>query len=186
MAHIVHCRVCKQNIDIDSSHNWIMPSTNWYYHPKCYEDWIMSKRERALSIERSEEDWFTLLKEYVYRDVKLPGLDWTKINSQWNNFLKTKKFTPKGIYFAVIYFYEVQHGNAELAKGGIGIVSSIYYESAQYWANLETRRKGVLEDIVRQMEARRQRPVMNIADVARRNGPRLKFSLDDIGEDEDD
>ena len=133
MAHIVHCRVCKQKIDIDSSHNWIMPSTNWYYHSKCYEDWIMSKRERA-----------------------------------------------------VIYFYEVQHGNAELAKGGIGIVGSIYYESAQYWANLETKRKGVLDDIVRQMEARRQRPVINVADVARRNGPRIKFSLDDIGEDEDD
>lgn len=186
MAHIVHCRVCKQKIDIDSSHNWIMPSTNWYYHPKCYEDWIMSKRERALSVERSEEDWFTLLKEYIYRDVKLPGIDWTKVNSQWKNFLKAKKFTPKGIYFAVIYFYEVQHGNAELAKGGIGIVGSIYYESAQYWANLETKRKGVLDDIVRQMEARRQRPVINVADVARRNGPRIKFSLDDIGEDEDD
>ena len=73
-----------------------------------------------------------------------------------------------------------------MAKGGIGIVGSIYYESAQYWANLETKRKGVLDDIVRQMEARRQRPVINVADVARRNGPRIKFSLDDIGEDEDD
>lgn len=186
MAHIVHCRVCKKEIDIDSSHNWVMPSTNWYYHTTCYENWIKQKGERALTAERTTDEWFALLKDYVYRDIKMPGLDWQKITSQWRNYLKTKNFTPKGVYFAVIYFYEVQHGNAELAKGGIGIVSNIYYESAQYWSNLEAKRKGTLEGIVKQIAARQNRAILNVVDTARRNAPKLKFNLEDVGEDEDD
>ena len=186
MPHIVHCRICKREIDIDASHEWIMPSTNWYYHPNCYESRIKQKGERAVSVERTSDEWFSLLKDYIYRDIKIPGLDWSKVSSQWKNFLKTKNFTPKGIYFAVLYFYEVQHGNVELAKGGIGIVSNIYNESAQYWANLENKRKGTLENIVKQMAARQNRPILNVVDVARRNAPKLKFSLDDIGEEEND
>ena len=89
-------------------------------------------------------------------------------------------------YFAVIYFYEVQHGNAELAKGGIGIVSNIYNESAQYWSNLEMKRKGTLEDIVKQMTARLNRPIVSIKDTNRRNTSRIKYNLDDIGDDTDD
>ena len=185
MAHIVHCRVCKQKIDLDSSHDWVMPATNWYYHSKCYADWIKRKGERALSVERTEEEWFSLLKDYVYRDIKLPGIDWAKITSQWNNFLKTKKFTPKGIYFAVIYFYEVQHGNAEMAKGGIGIVSNIYYDSAQYWSNLEVKRKGILEEVVQQIAIRQNRPILTIKEPNKARN-RLKYSLDDILEETDD
>lgn len=184
MSHIVHCRICKKEIDLDASSNWIMPATNWYYHPQCYDDWIQRKAERALSAERSSSEWFDLLKEYLYRDIKLPGIDWPKITSQWNNFLKTRNFTPKGMYFAIIYFYEVQHGNAEMAKGGIGIVPNIYLESAQYWANLEAKRKGTLEGIVKQMLMRQNRPVWNVTDMARRNAPKLKYNLDDIGEEE--
>lgn len=186
MAHIVKCRVCKREIDIDAAHDWIMPSTNYYYHAQCYDDWIKSKSERAVSVERSEEDWFTLLKDYIWRDIKLPNIDWAKVSSQWKNFLKTKNFTPKGIYFAVIYFYEIQHGNVELAKGGIGIVANIYYESAKYWSNLESKRKGTLDGIIRQMIARQNRPILTIIDTARRNSQKSKYSLDDIGEDEDD
>ena len=185
MAHIVHCRVCKHEIDIDSSHDWIMPATNWYYHPSCYKDWIARKSDRAITVDREEQDWFDLLKDYLWRDLKMPGSDWAKVHSQWRNYL-TKKYTPKGIYFAVIYFYEVQHGNAELAKGGIGIVSNIYNESAQYWSNLEMKRKGTLEDIVKQMTARLNRPTVSIKDTNRRNTSRIKYSLDDIGDDTDD
>ena len=186
MAHIIHCRVCKQPIDIDSSHDWMMPATNWYYHPKCYQDWIARKGERSVAVDRQEQEWFELLKDYLWRDLKMPGITWQKITSQWRNYLSSTKYTPKGIYFAVIFFYEVQHGNAEMAKGGIGIVSSIYNDSAEYWSNLEHKRKGTLENILKQMAARVNRPTIAVQDTERRNAPRLKYSLDDIGDDIDD
>lgn len=186
MAHIVHCRVCKKEIDIDSSHDWILPSTNWYYHPNCYQDWIARKGDRSILVNRNENDWYELLKDYLWRDLKMPGLDWQKVTSQWKNFINSKKYTPKGIYFAVIYFYEVQHGNVELAKGGIGIVSSIYHDSAEYWSNLEQKRKGTLDDIVKQMAARLQRPILTVQDTHRRNTSRIKYNLNDIGETDND
>lgn len=180
MAHIVHCRVCKKEIDIDSAHDWVMPSTNYYYHTVCYDDWIARKGNRAITVDRSKQDWYDLLKDYLWRDLKMPGINWAKISNQWDSFINTKKYTPKGVYFAVIYFYEVQHGKVELAKGGIGIVSNIYLESAEYWSNLEAKRKGTLEDIVKQIAARTNRPVLNINSMNRRNTGRQKYNLDDV------
>lgn len=180
MAHIVHCRICKREIDIDSSHDWIMPSKHWYYHPDCYRDWIQRKSERNLMIERNEEDWFNLLKDYIYRDIKMPDVDWSKVSSQWKNFLKTKHFTPKGIYFAILYFYEVQHGNVEMSKGGIGIVSNIYKESAEYWTNLELRRRGTLDNIVKQMATRANRASLIIQEAKNPKSARIKYDLKDF------
>ena len=180
--HIVHCRVCGEDIDINSSHDWVLPVTNMYYHTKCYDDWVARKADRNLTTTRNDDEWFDLLKDYIYRDIKLPKIDWPKVTNQWKNFTKTVG-TPKGVYFAVIYYYEVLHGDAEAAKGGIGIVKNIYQESATYWRNLEEKREGVLEDIVKQMTARANRQVLSVSDNNRRNAPRLRYSLDDVGDD---
>ena len=48
------------------------------------------------------------------------------------------------------------------------------------------KRKGTLEDIVKQMTARLNRPTVSIKDTNRRNTSRIKYSLDDIGDDTDD
>lgn len=183
MAHIVHCRICKKEIDIDSTHNWIMPSTNFYYHPKCYDDWVARKAERLVSAERSEEEWFDLLKDYLWKDIKLPNINWTKVTSQWKSFIN-KKFTPKGIYFAVLYGFEVQKNDREKAEGGIGLVPYIYYDSAEYWANIESRRKGTIEGIIRQIAQRQNRASIIVSNIAREN-KRVKYSLDDIKEGEE-
>jgi hypothetical protein len=184
MAHEVVCRVCKKKIDIDVATDWVMPSKNWYYHVKCYNDWLKRKGERSLNIERTEDEWFELLKDYIWRDIKLPDINWTKVTSQWKNFLR-QQYTPKGMYFAILYFYEVQHNNREASKGGIGIIPNIYYESAQYWSNLEQKRAGVLEDIVKQMAARINRPVLSLRNSNNRNTIKPKYSLDDIGGEDD-
>ena len=55
---------------------------------------------------KSERDeWFEALKYYLNHIVKAP-IDWRKLTSQWNNFLKQKK-TAKGIYFTMRYAYDV-------------------------------------------------------------------------------
>ena len=187
MAHIVHCRVCKKEINIDSTTDWMMPSRNYYYHVECYNDWIKDKQNRAVQSEHTADEWYLLLKEYLWRDVKMPNIDWGKISSQWQNFTtKSNRFTPKGVYFAILYFYEIQHGDPKAALGGIGIVPSIYQESAQYWANLEARRAGTLDNIVKQMILRQSRPVLSILEKSSKKNKRPKYSLDEIGGDEDD
>ena len=183
--HIVHCCVCHQEMDINSATDWMKPVTNRYYHIKCYEDWVARKADRSLIANRDDDEWFALLKDYVYKDIKLPMINWAKIQTQWNNFVKTVG-TPKGIYFAVIYYYEVLHGDAAAAKGGIGIVKNIYNESAAYWRKLEEKREGTLAGIVEQMKARANRPTVTYNDINRRNAPRIKYKLSEIGDDDDD
>ena len=94
--------------------------------------------------------------------------------------LKVPGRRSKGIYFAVIYFYEISHGDPSKAKGGIGIVSSVYNDSKEYWSNLEIKREGTLEGIIQQIATRQNRPVRTVRDTTRRNVPRLKYRLDDI------
>ena len=40
---LVHCRVCKKNIDRNIETGWIMPSRNYFYHEACYKEWVEKK-----------------------------------------------------------------------------------------------------------------------------------------------
>lgn len=183
MATIRECRCCHKKINIDKETNWIKPSNRMYYHVDCYNDWVKAREDRDVNTERTDDEWFQLLKDYISKDLKIPNINWKKVTTQWNNFLKSNKYqmTPKGLYFGLLYYYEVLHGDKTKAEGGIGIVPSIYSDSAAYWRELEARREGVLNEIVRQMAARSERPVLSIQDVNRRNTSRVKYSLDDVG-----
>lgn len=88
--------------------------------------------------------------------------------------------TPKGIYFAVRYYYDILKGNAEKAQGGIGIVPNIYNDSAQYWVDLENKKSGTLEAIVEQIRQREARPVRYIQKTEKKTKPKTKWSLDNI------
>lgn len=150
--HIVTCRVCREKFDTATA-EWVMPSKNWYYHKKCYEDF----GKKAVSIESEIDDnlWFDAGWRLLHKEHRL-DLDFLKFNAQWQSFL-TKKMTSKGIYFALRYFYNVKKGNGERAEGGIGIVPYIYDESCKYWINrnkIEADLVKKIEDQVRQAENR--------------------------------
>ena len=109
------------------------------------------------------------------------SIDFTKFNSQWENFTKpNKKMTPKGIYFAMRYYYDVMHGDKEKANGGIGIVQNIYKDAAQYWYDLETRKEGTIEAIIQQIKQRQSRPVQQIQQKDSVKKDKTKWSLEDI------
>ena len=176
MAHMVMCRLCKKRFDLDSEEAMVVGIRS-YYHKKCYEEW---KQNNSTKGNMSNDFWYEALIDYLYRDVKLGNMDFSKIGSQWRNFTKPDKgFTPKGIYFAIKYFYEIKHGDAEKASGGIGIVPSIYNQSAQYWIERENQKAGTIDAIVQQIHERAARPVERIKRVEKpKNQP--KWNLDDI------
>lgn len=176
MAHIVMCRLCKKRFDTETEEAVIIGKQS-YYHKACYEDWKKNKDDAKGTM--SAEFWYEAMIDYLYRDAKV-SLDFMKLQSQWTNFIKPgNNMTPKGIYFTVRYFYDVQKGDPSKAQGGIGIVKSIYNESAQYWVDRENRREGTLEAIIEQIKSRDARPIQKILQRERRKD-KSKFKLDDI------
>lgn len=175
--HKVMCRLCKQYFDTETEEAVVIGQKS-YYHKTCYDEW---KSERSgPNGHMSEDFWYEAMIDYLYRDVKLGGMDFPKIMSQWKSFTGPKhSFTPKGIYFAIRYFYDVQHGDADKALGGIGIVPSIYNQSAQYWIERENKKVGTLEAIIEQIKQREVRPIREIKRFEKKK-PEPKFSLDDI------
>ena len=154
---LVHCRICKASIDRDNQTDWVEPTPKWFYHTSCYEDFARKKGrilEGDLSAEVEDDIWKSALYEYLRRDLKMT-VNYSKFNSQWNNFLK-KNMTAKGIYFALRYFYEIAKGDPNKSENGIGIVPHIYNEGTEYWGNRNQRDKGIcarIEEQIRQSEA---------------------------------
>lgn len=176
MAHKVQCRLCKVYFDADKE-PFILIGQKSYYHQNCYDEWIKKRNDATATLD--ESFWYETVVDYLYRDVKM-AMDFTKISSQWRNFTKPeRKMTPKGIFFALKYYYEVQKGDKEKAQGGIGIVLSIYSDAARYWTELETRKRGTIEAIVEQMKTRQDRKVVAI-NRSNEKKDKSKFRLDDV------
>ena len=181
MAHIVKCRLCKEQFNTDKipREDWTLVGQRSYYHTSCYNEWVKAKQTVTSNV-TDEEFWHESLVDYLYRDVKM-SIDFAKLDSQWKAFTKPeRKMTPKGIYFAVRYYYDVIKGNAEKAQGGIGIVPNIYSDSAQYWVDLENKKAGTLEAIIKQIKEREARPIQVIKKTNKPAKPKEKWSLDNI------
>lgn len=154
------CRICKNKIDTKKSLEnveWIMPSRNYYYHVKCYNDWKNSKDD--VNTQGDNDMWYASLLDLLSKELRI-NVDYAKVASQWKNFTKKPNMTAKGIYFAVRYFYEIQHGDVEKSAGGIGIVPHIYAESANYWINRDKREHGICEKIEQQLRLKQAQTVV--------------------------
>lgn len=175
MAHIIMCRACGQRFDTEKE-EWVLPAKNQYYHKKCYEEWVNKKDE--LSSVMSDSEWFESLKYYLGHIVKAP-IDYKKLTSQWNNFLKQKK-TAKGIYFSIRYFYDVAKGDKEKSQGGIGIVSAIYQDSCNYWTERFERDNSIIEKIERQAKEQLAQQKIVIVQTKKKETRKKAISLEDI------
>lgn len=176
--HIVQCRICKEKMDIDEYKDWIMPSTNWYYHIKCYEDF--GKKKKDLDAALDDDLWFQAAWDFLTKDQKI-AVNFLKMKSQWDTFLK-KKMTSKGIYFCLRYFYEAQEGDRSKAEGGIGIVPYIYDDSCEYWARLDQREVGICQKIEEQLKQRFNRTEVRLKRTSTKKAKLINF--DDIEKEE--
>ena len=171
MKHIVTCRLCKQQFDTEKE-EWVMPSVNYYYHAECYHIMRDDKREKG------DDEWRDLIFDFISHSLN-GDYDYHVINGQLTNYTTKKKYTCKGIYFALKYFYEIKHNDWNRGNGGIGIVPYVYDESKKYWEDLERRSIGTMAAIERQIKERSGRRVV---EITQRTGAKKdpKWSLEDI------
>lgn len=180
MSHVVKCRICKKQFDTTllSEEEWCQPTPRYYYHTKCYEDW-KNNRNNVKSTHSDETFWYESLVDYMYQDLKIE-MDFKKFVSQWRRYVDSGKYTPKGIYFAIRYCYEVQHNDVEKSQGGIGIIPIIYGDAAQYWVDLENRKAGTMDAIIAQIKEREERPIIEIKQSTNKTKLKSKWSLDSV------
>ena len=170
-----HCRVCKVEIDKEKD-DWIMPSKNWYYHRKCYNDWKQSTPA-------TDEEYRAFIYDFIARDLKV-SYDYHMCKAQIDKFVKEGK-TVKGIFFTFQYFYEIKHGDWNKGHGGIGIVPFVYNEACTYWVEQERRTKGIVADIERQMRTAAERKQKVVRQTEKPKKYEVDFSVLDDLEDEE-
>ena len=178
---LVHCRVCKESIDRQNQDDWMMASRNYFYHKKCYTEWVEKKDD--LHAKASDDEWYESMIYYLSHVVKAE-IDYKKTKSQWKTFLKQNK-TAKGIYFAIRYFYDIQHGDKEKCQGGIGIVSSVYDDSREYWYKREDREHGLIARIEEQIKQQTKQQKIVLKQTKRRTIRNRAISLEEINNMED-
>ena len=152
-----------------------MPSRNYYYHVKCYEDWRASQP-------LVDNEWVPMIYDFLSRDLKV-SYNYFLCESQRKKFLKENKCTNKGIYFALKYFYEIKHNDWNKGHDGIGIVPYIYKESTEYWINEEHKKRGFINAIEQQLKERTSRETVKIKRPQKKK-EKVKYNLDDIGGEE--
>lgn len=173
---MAQCRLCKEKIDKEKD-DWIMPSRNYFYHRKCYENW---KKAQITD----DEQYVDMIYDFIARDLKV-SYDWWVCEAQRKKFIKEGKMTNKGILFALKYFYEVKNGDWEKGHGGIGIVPFIYNDSCAYWASKERQSAGTIAKIEQQMTEAMSREEVVLKQTKRKN-KKSKVSLNMITDMEDD
>jgi hypothetical protein len=179
----VKCRYCHGTIDrvtgIEGI-DWVMRSRNWYYHKKCFDTWKAEVAD-AKHANLTEEQWFDQAWEYLTKYIKL-DLNYGKTRSQWASFISKRKYPAKGMYFALLYFYDVLNGDPMQSKGGIGIIPHIYDDSRAYWYQREEKERGIVEKLTKQLQEKEawEQTRKIIRTEPKKENRRKLLSLDDI------
>lgn len=172
------CRICHQPINPKKEQegiDWCMPSVNYYYHVRCYQDWKVNKS-------LSDEEWVSMIYDFLSRDLKVP-YNYFLCETQRKKFIKENKFTNKGIYFTLKYFYEIKKNAWDKGHGGIGIVAFVYKEATEYWTEQERRRRGFVEAVENQLKERAAREVIKVKRPIEKKS-KIKYDLNNIGGEE--
>lgn len=166
------CRICHYPIDVKKEVegiDWIQPSRGWYFHRICYDTWKAAPA--------TDEEWVAMIFDFLARDMKV-SYNYHLCKAQIDKFWKENKINPKGIYFALRYFYEVKHNPWEKGHGGLGIVPYVFDDAKAYWIEQERKKRGFMKLLEQQTKEK------SIIKIHRQEKKSAKYSLDDIGGEE--
>ena len=158
---VVHCRECHQEIDKSKTTegtDWVQPKPKFYYHVDCYEMW--NKKLENLEnpeTQKTDEEYRKDIYYYLTNVLKV-SYDAKKVGSQINTFINSPKNNiknPKGILFALIYYYGIKNGDWSKSEGGIGIVPFIFDDAREYWRDRKIHQDDIIEKIEKQMREAR-------------------------------
>lgn len=168
-AHIVKCLYCGKQFDAQEDGRdkiWFKPRANRYAHIECGKQKEANKTQEEKDYER--------LYVYVKTNQK-DNFDYIRFRKIVEAWQKDYGFTFNGMYYTLIYFYEVK-GNSKqkFIDGSIGIIPFCYKDAQNYYYNiyLASQRAGTGT-----YDASKKRLVEIEPPIARTKEPKL-FNLD--------
>ena len=184
--NLVMCRECKQKFqrdDLVEGVDWVMPSKNWYYHKSCYDAWVQERQDAMTNVEANKQDseYRTEIFDFLSRHLKV-RFDGAKVGSQINLMLK-KGRTIKGIYFSLIYWFDILNNPWNDKYDGIWIAELKYDEAREYWRERAKNNHELLAQVEKQIKAMYEMPKVMVKENKKKN---FVSQLDRIGEMEDD
>ena len=181
---MVECRVCKQKFNrldpnLIEGVDWVKPVNLHYYHKKCYEDFAKKKGQigkDGIELEVDDMVWKAAVEDYLKRDLKI-SIDYPRFNSQWKKYVEKDGRKPKGIYFTLKYFYDIRKNSPERSEGGIGIVSWIYEEAAEYWGKRNQEDKGIIARLEEQIKKDMAQKAKVVFQKNKKRDSKVDFSI---------
>jgi hypothetical protein len=130
-AHIVKCLYCGKMFDAQPEGKdtiWFKPRGNRYAHVEC-------GKQNEANKTQDEKD-YELLYTYVKEQQK-ENFDYIKFKKIVDAWHKDYNFTYNGMYYTLIYFYEVKKNSKQkLIDGSIGIIPFAYKDAQNYYYNI--------------------------------------------------
>lgn len=181
---MVECRVCKQKFNrldpkLLEGVDWVQPVNRHYFHKKCYDDFAKKKGQigkDGIELEADDMVWKAAVEDYLKRDLKI-GIDYPRFNSQWKKYIEKDGRKPKGIYFTLKYFYDIRKNSPERSEGGIGIVSWIYDEAAEYWGKRNQEDKGIVARLEEQIKKDMAQKAKVVFQKNKKRDSKVDFSI---------
>ena len=129
--HMVKCLFCGKMFDAQDDGKdkiWYKPRTNRYAHIECGKEHEANKTQ-------DEKDYETLYK-YVKEEQK-DNFDYVKFQRIVDTWKKEYNYTYNGMYYTLIYFYEVKKNSKEkFRNGSIGIIPFCYKDAQKYYYDI--------------------------------------------------
>lgn len=125
--HKCKCIYCKAEFDRDKL-PYVQISERRYAHKECAEKNEVQKTQ-------NEKD-YDLLVDYI---ESLFGVGYVsaKVAKQIRDYRLQYNYTFGGMYWALVYWYEVKGADRDKANGGIGIVPYIYDQAKEYYTKIQ-------------------------------------------------
>lgn len=137
--HMVKCSICGETFDANENDYVKTHNGRRYAHTYCFEH----QEELKTQDQKDREQ----LEAYIKILLNVEQLN-PRIYKSINDYLKQYNYTYKGIFQALVYFYEVKGNDKSKANGSIGIVPYCYQDAFNYFlAMWEAQQKNEVKVI---------------------------------------
>ena len=175
-AHMVKCLFCGKVFDAQESGKdiiWYKPRNNRYAHIEC-------GKQKEAEKTQDEKDYERLY--YYVKEQQKNNFDYIKFKKIVEAWHKDYNFTYNGMYYSLIYFYEVKKNSKQkFIDGSIGIIPFVYKDAENYYYNIyiASQRAGTGN-----YDATRSQTIEIPPPAAKQRVPKL-FNLDMEDDDEE-